>query len=208
METITKEDGTTVDVYTAEELEAQKQEAIEQYKAENPDKSEEFTKLQKDLEDAKTALDKFKDKDLNFGKLREQKEQAEKKVSELKADFEAKLETTKKEIFEGVQKDYYNDTLKTLSGGDEEVKKKIEYHYKRLGDTAATKEEIGNKLRDAYLLATKQDAPDALNTTVLSSGGSGKLNIKSDKKFTPEEKALAQKLAQAGGMKLEDKDFQ
>lgn len=208
METITKEDGSTVEVYTADELEAQKQEAIELYKLENPDKTDELTALQEELKTKEEALEKATKKDLNFGTLRTQKEAAEKKIADITKEIDTKISQAKKEVMEGVMKDHYNDTLKALAGDDEEVKKKIEFHFKRLGDTASTKEEIGNKLRDAWLLATKPAEMDALNSTVLSSGGVGRLKINSsEKKFTPDEKALAQKLAQAGGMKLEESDF-
>ena len=56
-------------------------------------------------------------------------------------------------------------------------------------------------MRDAWVLATKPEVTDALNSSVISSGGVGKLNIKGqEKKFTPEEKALGAKF----GLKEED----
>ena len=111
-----------------------------------------------------------------------------------------KINTVKKEVMEGVMKDHYNDTLKAFAGEDAEVLKKIEYHFKRLGDVASTKEEITNKLKDAYLLATGEK-DDGVNASVFSSGGVGRLNIKgSDKKFTPEEVALGAKF----GLKPDD----
>jgi hypothetical protein len=195
MQTITNEDGTTTDVFTAEELEAQKQEAIEAYKLENPDKGDELTALQDELE-------KLKKKDLNFEGLRKQKTDADKKVEDILKGVDEKISTVKKEVMEGVMKDYYNETLKVLADDDEDIKKKIEFHYKRLGDVAATKEEMGSKLRDAYLLATKPTETDAFNTTVLSSGGVGRINIKNqEKKFSPEEKSLGGKFG------LSDEDF-
>ena len=199
-ETITK-DGVDIEVFTVEELEAQKQEAIENYKSENPDKADELASLQEELKLKEEELTKVKDKDTNFANLRKQKEAAEKKITDITAEIDTKISAVKKEVMEGVMKDHYNDTLKVLAGDDEEVKKKIEFQYKRLADAAATKEEVGNKLRDAWVLATKPEVTDALNSFVISSGGVGKLHIKGqEKKFTPEEKALGAKF----GLKEED----
>ena len=193
-------DGVETEVFTEAEIAAQKEAAIEEYKVANPDKSAEIEKLQADLKTATEAVSGLKDKDFNFGKLRET-------VATLETQLTTKVEAAKKEILDGVMLDHFNDTVKVLAGDDVELKKKIEFQYKRLGDATGTKEEVTKKLTDAWVLATKKEDDGAFNTTVLSSGGVGRLNVGSDKKFTPEEKAFAQKLAQSGGIKLEDKDF-
>jgi len=58
--------GEEIEVFTNEELEAQKESAIEDYKTNNPDKTDELTKLQEDLQTKEEELSKFKNKDLNF----------------------------------------------------------------------------------------------------------------------------------------------
>ena len=198
MSEIINKDGVDVEVFTPEEVEAQKEEArleaIEAYKAENPDKSGELEKLNKELEG-------FKSKDLNFGNLRKQKEDAEKKVADILAGVDEKINSVKKDVLEGVMKDHREETLNSLTGGDEELKKKVEYHYNRLGDVASTKSEINKKLNDAYLLATGGTSED-ISTNVFSSGGVGKLKTKvSETKLTPEEKAIGAKFG------LKDEDF-
>lgn len=186
-QTIQNDAGEDVEVFTAEELEAQKTAALEEYKTANPDKAEEMAKLQEELA-------KFKAKDLNFGNLRDQKEGVEKKLADLLAGVDEKIVTAKKEILEGVLKDHFNETLKSLAGEDAELQKKIELHYNRLTDSAVTKQEVASKLRDAWVLATKQDDPGALSTAVISSGDVSKLPYKSgDKKLSPEEKELGAK---------------
>lgn len=194
------EDGTEIEALTPDEVEAAKQEAIEQYKLDNPDKEGELAELQTKLQEAEEKLAKAGDKDKNFDSLRKAKETAEKKVEDILKGVDEKINTVKKEVMEGVMKDHYNDTLKAFAGEDAEVQKKIEYHFKRLGDVASTKEEITNKLKDAYLLATgKED--NGVNASVFSSGGVGRLNIKSDKKFSSEEIAMGEKFG------LTPKDF-
>jgi hypothetical protein len=194
MSEIIQKDGVDIEVFTAEEIEAQKQEAIEQYKLDNPDKTDELTQLQEELRIKEEELSKAKDKDANFANLRKQKEAAEKKITDITAEIDSKIQSVKKEVMEGVMKDHYNDTLKAFAGEDEEIKKKIEFHFKRLGDVASTKEEISNKMRDAYLLATKPEGYDALNSSVISTGGVGRLNIKSQgQKLSADEKVMASK---------------
>jgi len=203
MSEIIQKDGVDVEVFTVEEIEAQKQEAIEAYKAENPDKSDELTALQEELKSKEEELAKIKDKDTNFANLRKQKEAVELKMANITAEIDTKINLAKKEVMEGVLKDHYNDTIKALAGDDEEVKKKIEFQYKRLADSASTKQEIANKLRDAWVLASKVEEGDAFNSTVLSSGGVGRLKIKGqEKKLSPEEKAIGAKLG------LSEKDYE
>lgn len=201
------EDGTEIDAFTAEEVEAQKQAALEEFKTQNPDKTEEADALQAELVKANEALKKLQDKDLNFGNLRAQKETAEKKIDDLVKQIDDKIGAAKKEVLEGVLQDHYADILKSLSGDDEELKKKVEFQYKRLNDPTGTKDQVTKKLTDAWALATKTEAPNALNASVISSGGVSRPNITSDKKFTPEEKEFAKKMATAGGITLKDEDF-
>jgi len=210
--TITDSEGNEQEVFTSEELEQQKTDAVEAFKTENPDKTAEVTELQEKLTKATEDLEKASDKDQNFAALRKQKDTAEKKLEETIAGFDEKItakgEEIKKEVLEGVMQDHYNETLKSLSGDDEELKKKVEFHYKRLQDTAATKQELTKKMTDAYILATAPEEASALSTDVVSSGGMARANLKeTEKKFTQEEKEFAQKLAQAGNIELKDEDF-
>jgi len=201
---VENEQGEQVEVYTSEELQAQKEAALEEYKKE---KDAELDAAQTELKLATEKLGKLEGKDLNFAKLREQKQEAEDKVERVKQEMEESLGKFKKEILEGVSKDYYNETLGSLAGDDAELKKKIEFEYNRLNDPVNTKEDISKKLRDAYILATKLDDSGALSSSAVSSGGSSKLKFKQDNKFTPEEVQFAKKLAASGGIQLKDEDF-
>src|SRR5438105_3456954 len=99
--------GEEKEVFTQEELDAQKNEALEQYKKDNPDKSGELTKLQEDLKKSQEDLAKANDKDTNFKNLREAKDALEKKVEDLTKSFDDKISNVKKEVLEGVIKDHY-----------------------------------------------------------------------------------------------------
>ena len=198
--------GDEIEAFTAEELEAQKIAAVEEAKKAT---DEELAKAKEELAKAQEDLQKLGDKDLNFANLRQQKEAAEKRADDALKAVDEKLETVKKEILDGVTQDHKSETLKTLSGDDDELKKKIEFHYGRLGDPATTKEEVTKKLTDAYYLATKPEGADALNTAVIASGGAARPMFKPEsQKISPDEEAVLQKLAQAGNMTLEKgKDY-
>lgn len=195
---IKNEDGTETEVFTAEELEEQKQATLEAFKAENPDKTTEIEALEAKVAEKEEEIAKLSEKDINFTKFRTQQEAEVKKIKE---EIETKVSLAKKEVLEGVMKDHYNETLAALAEGDKEVEKKIEHHYKRLGDTPTTKNEITNKMKDAWLLATKQPEVGALNSMVISSGGVGRLGYKGPTQpFSAEEQVLAAKF----GLSAED----
>lgn len=189
-QTIQQADGTEIEVFTAEEVQA---------------KNEELMKATSEASKLADELSKLREKDLNFSKLREQKDDAEKRVDKLKVEMDEKLEQTKKELFEGALKDHYNDALTSLAG-DEETKKKIEYHYNRLSDKTTTKQDIDKKLRDAWALS--QDKPASSMGAAFSSGGMGYVKPSSTPKtFSKEEVELGKEIARAGGLKLSDEDF-
>jgi len=210
-QTIINEEGDEIEVFTAEELEAQKREALDKFKEENPDKSEEMEKLQKELEEKNKELEGLKDKDINFANMRNKISDKEKEIEELKNSIDDKIGEVKKEVLDSVMKDHYNEVIKKLTGDDKELKEKVELQYKRLVDEANSKEDITKKLKDAFTLATGGEKVE-VSTDAFSSGGVGELKVESKggKKLTPEEIELGKKLASSapGGMELKDEDFE
>lgn len=195
-------DGEEKEVFTAEELQLQKDAVIEEYKKSNPDRSAELTKLQDELKG-------FKDKDMNFSNLRTQKEAAEKKVEDILKGVDEKISGVKREVLEGVMLDHKNDILNKLSGGDKELLEKIKLKYDKdlIGINASTKEEVTRKLNDALLLATGNT--EGGNSNAFGSGGAGRIKVEANKSpLSEEEKKFAKELAAAGGLKLEDKHFE
>lgn len=189
-------EGNEVQVVSQEDLETLERE-----------KNEALEKAQEELRLKEEELEKLKSKDLNFSNLRQQKDHAEKQVETLKSEIDEKLNNVKKEVFEGVLKDHYSEILKNLSSDDEDLKKKIEFHYNRLNDPATSKSEVDKKLRDAWALATHQDAPNTFNSSVISSGYAAPFVSSVKKNFSQDEKDLARRMASAGGLTLDEKDF-
>lgn len=175
-------------------------------KALEEQKSQELIKAREELKAREEELTKLREKDLNFSHLRSQKEEAEKKAETLKSEIEVKIEQVKKEVVDGVLKEHYGDALSNLASGDEELKKKIEFHYNRLNDPTSSKTEIDKKLRDAWSMA--QERPSTFTNAFASSGSVSMMKPSSSgSKFTDEEKKFAQRFASAGGLVLKDEDF-
>jgi len=202
---VLNEQGEEIEVYTAEELQAQRQAAVEEYKIANPGDPD-IEKLQNEIKGKTEELDKLKNKDFNFSQLRKAKEGLEVQIAELNKNIDEKIGNVKKEVTEGVMKDYYTEKLNILSGNDKELAAKIEFHYKRLADPMTTKEEVNKKLEDAFLLATGE-GQSRISPNVYSSGGVSKLGIEKGQPLTDEEKEFAKKLGRAGGIELKDEDF-
>lgn len=208
--TINDSNGAEIEVFTADEIEAQKEAAIEEYKANNPDKTAELERLQQEKTKLESDMKGLKDKDFNFASVRKALAEKDEEIKKMNSSIDEKIGAAKKEVLEGVMKDHYNDTLKKLVGDDKDLLAKVELQYKRLADTASTKEEITKKMQDAFTLATGYGR-EAIDSGAFSSGGVSRIANKNNANktpLTPAEKELGKKLAQAGGLKVEDKDFE
>lgn len=193
--TVQDENGVETTVYTEEELKALEEE-----------KTKAVSEAEEKLAALNEELSKLKEKDLNFSNLRSQKEDAEKRIDALKEEMEKRIETTKKEMQESNLKEHYTSMLDALTGGDEELKKKVEHHYSRLSDPSTDKATVEKKLKDAWALS--QDRPvDRVGNAFASMGSAPIKPSASNKSWSEDEKELAQKLASAGGIKLSDDDF-
>src|SRR3990167_7015215 len=115
-----KEERNNKQGFTQQELESKVKEAQTTYEAE-------VTKAKEELAKKEEQLSKLKEKDLNFSNLRTQKEEAEKKIDALKTEMEEKVGKVKQELVTGFLNDHYQEALNSLAGGDEELKKKLEF---------------------------------------------------------------------------------
>ena len=154
---LTDESGNEVEVLTPEEIAAETAKAVEAKESE----------LQGKLNEVNDKLAKETAKEKNFEKLRELQEQAVKERDDLKATYEKeKTERTAKEIG-----DYRTQLFEALASKDEELKKKIEFHFSKFSNANATdKTEIDKLANDALKLAMGE-APGALGGNIIGSGG-------------------------------------
>ena len=192
------ENGNEIEVFTAEELQAQKDEAI---KAATGD-------LQSKLTEAEQKLATLSDKDANFAELRKKSQE------EIEAIRTQLTEETTKIRSEFEQKEINRSTeatIKQLAEGDSELEKKIKGHLDTtLKDMQAkTPEEVANKIRAAYQLATANEPKPGLLDSVLSGAGGGGMPTtpESGPALAPELAQLAKKTAEAGGIQISDNDL-
>lgn len=155
--------GKEVEAFTSEELEAKNKEALEEYKKANPDKTGELTQAQKDLE---TANNKIKELETAGGsdeqkkRLKQEKEDAEKKLGEVTDKLTKDMAALKDSIF-GSQK---TKILDKLSNGDVELRKKIELEYDGFKGEASNEVEIQTRLVKAATIVTgNKPAPNFMD---------------------------------------------
>ena len=99
---------------------------------------------------------KLESKDMNFKKLRDMTEEELSRLSSFEKGLKEEQEKLGEEtraFASKVVESHKADALSVLAGSDEEMRKKVLHHYERLKDEAVTKEEIANKMREAWLLA-------------------------------------------------------
>lgn len=144
-------DGKEIEAFTAEELEAEKKKALDEYLKEHPDQSA-------DMQTAKTALEEAqrKLKDLEGAGNDEQKKRliaerdaAEAKLKETTDTLVKEVQNIKDSFFGGAKE----KTLKKLAGDDVELRKKIELEYDSFKGEPKNEVEITERLTKAYTIA-------------------------------------------------------
>lgn len=160
--------------------------------------------LQEQLDANKAELEKLRNKDYNFKKLRDMTD-AERDALTAKEkaliEQQEKLGEEQRSFREGFINDVKEDVMLSLSGEDEELQKKIKLHYDRIKDSekAQTRTEITKLMKEAYLLATGgKSASNSFNAAINISGESPKVE---KKELGPEAKSIA------GNLGITDEDL-
>jgi hypothetical protein len=124
-------------------------------------------------------LEKLKEKEINFSKLREKTQEQEKADEENKnkiKEFETKLEESKNELKSFITSDFRDSLIDEVAMGDEDVKKAIQANYSRISGPADSKEEITNRVREAAAIVAANSGLSGAEvvdfTSVLSSASS------------------------------------
>ena len=189
-----EETGEDEELYTPEEVDAEKEkvrtEAIDNYKKENPDKTEELETTVKERDEIKVELEKLKGKDMNFGNVR-------KIIDDLTKRLDEKDKFIEGQIKSGLQTAAVDTAIDEMAAGDEEMKKKIKFHF----DTTlaavkiTTAEELKNKLNQSYQLAGGVPANAMPGGGAMGSGGAypGKRKV-SGSPLSPATKEVAKKV--------------
>lgn len=197
-EKVFTEDGQEKEVPTAEELEELQQSKEEKDKIEEEKKS-----IEEKFESTKEELSKLQNKDFNFKKLRDMNEEekaklteAEKKMKEQQDKLDEQYEQLEKQQqqFTGqIIDSYKNEALMALVGDDEDTKKQVLQNYDRIKDEAVTKDQVYQKVREAYNM-TGNSAPQFNPFQFANSGLQGTPPKGESKKGGDVDKDLASKL--------------
>ncbi len=199
---IKNENGEEIEVYTSAEVEERtkaaaeeaKGKALEEYKAQNPDKGEEVEKLKNILTETEKKLQEALDaggdeKNPQIIRLRQERDEAKKNAESAVKGLEVKLEQFRKEYIGDAKTDWLNK----LSNGNEDLKKKIEYHFDNYRSSAVTKKDIEERMTVAYQLATgNKPTPGFLDgkTSGGDRGLGGYAGAGATKELTPNQKAI------------------
>jgi len=188
--TIKDKDGKEIEVFTGEETEAREtaaaaaatkeakeagDKALEDYKAANPDKSGEITEVQKQLDEVNKKLvaaekeNNDNDASGQVARLREERDAAQKKLKEATDGFQQQFDTLRNEMVGDTKEEW----LSRLSGGDAELRKKIELEFDSYNPTKTTKKDIGERMQKAFHLATG-NAPSPTVLDSIAGGGTAR----------------------------------
>ena len=184
-----------------EELDVSNQKAINELE-ETHQKT--LTDLQTEISNKEEELEKEKNKEKNFGSLRnkgKEKDEAISKltdeVNQLKSSFEEKIS----EVKTGSIQEKISEQIVKLAGDNKELKDKINVHLQAF-KVPENIEEALKQVDNAFILSSDNKASSIINSKIISSAGDIDIPDKS-KGITPEGKEFSKK--QFG---LTDQDFE
>lgn len=174
-QTIKDANGNEIEVFTADEVKAQNEAALEQYQKDHPDQSAAIQSANEAKVAAERALAEAiaaggNDKDQNFAALRAAVKSAEDKAEKARTDALSEIEKIKN----APTVEYRGELFDQLSVGDKVVKEKIQIHYNNLaGMPEGTKAEVRARMEAAYKLAVDKPAPGMFDNGVAGAGARG-----------------------------------
>lgn len=181
-------DGKEIEAITSDELAEKTKEAIETYKEEHPDKTGDLAvaedKLKKAEQDLKTAKEEFEQKDKDddddddknkgqVDRLKKERDDALNLVKDTKDATEKQgkeFNEFKKGMFDSIRK----KGIEKLSGGDEEIAKKIEAEFDEFGDAPTTEDAtIARLSKAATIVNGTAPAPNFMDNATAQAGTKG-----------------------------------
>jgi hypothetical protein len=150
-EKIKLEDGTEREVLTAEETKALQDKAT---KAEEADRSK--AEAEKLLSETSEKLKKLENKDFNFKRLRDMSAEETAKLTATELSLkkqQEELAENQSTFTKNIQESWKNEALAVMCGRDEEMKKKVLLNFGKFAGEATTKEQINERIKDAYALS-------------------------------------------------------
>ena len=179
-------DGSKREVPTEEELQN-----LQAGHDANKEKKEKLAEYEKTLEETTSKLKKLENKDYNFKKLRDMSSEEKEKLSATEIELKKKqeeLEESQASFQTTIVESSKNEALAVLVGDDKKIREKVLHNYDRIKGNAVTKDEINNRMRDAYNMlgvgAAKVSNP--ITAAAGFQGGAGVANSSAKTKIDPE----------------------
>jgi hypothetical protein len=145
----------------------------------------------------------FENKDLNFANLRNKtaeeikKAEEEKEKARLDAEALGKRVAEMEESIKKTAEERKERLISVYAGKDEEMKKKIEFHFNRIKGDGKSEAEIEAAIKDAYILATGGNADQDVLRGIQSASMGNRIAVKpTSGEVSPEAKEVAQKFNQ------------
>jgi len=109
-------------------------------------------------DDERAELEKLREKDLNFKKLRDKEKRTRSEIDKERDE----LTKSQQEFIDNMVRERKEDALALLVGDDKELRNKALVNYDRIKDEAKTKEEIYSKMREAVNMIGVASQPDPM----------------------------------------------
>lgn len=167
--TVTQEDGTEIEVFTQEDLDARTQEESERIASE---KQVEIERLASEGKERDEELEKLRNKDMNFERVRKA---GEKKSGELPPEAISQIEELKKrmdEITAQPKIEVKDQFIRNHIGDDKEKKDMFEYYFGRLVPENATKDQVTKAAEEAMTLLSKGEYKPDTSSAMFSASAS------------------------------------
>lgn len=185
------------------------EQAIEEYKKNNPDQKEEIEKLQSELSATKSELDKLKNLNDDPNMPEGQKTRLLTRIADLEKKIEDETKTSREQI-EKLSKDKFGEEkgsyLSRLSGNDTELSKKIEYYFDNFMPEKTSSEDVRVRMEAAFKLATGGDPKPGLLDGTTSASPRGEGNPEFGKRNTEAKQPTQNEIAQGKVLGISEED--
>jgi len=188
---VTSEDGEEIETFSQEEAEAM---ALERTQAEaeriEQEKQEEIDRLANEKLEMEEELEKLRNKDMNFERVRNKAAGKEVEVSEEIRNQIKILEDRISEIAAQPKNDVKHEFVSRNIGEDKEQLERFNYYYDKLGSEAKSKEEVLKAAEEALQLASGGQYKPDTSSSMYTPGASANYRNQETKQTSEESKRI------------------
>lgn len=186
-------DGNPIEALTPEEVEERLNEVKEEFQQTIEEVQQELQEKEEALQAAQEELEKEREKDKNFGKLRQKTKEKEDLVEKLTKELE-EIKTKLGEMEKGVKVSQVEAAIKEMVGGDPEDVKKVKFYYDQFVGEPENEEKMRERIKNAMILAGIGGKTPLSGEAFGTGGGQPPLHqMKTSEGLPPEVEEMAKK---------------